>query len=351
MKKILALLIGIYPFASYSAGLPIDFSKEGKYSSATWNGVTYMFHPSLLDDRDEALKAYRYVVKIFSEVERVIPKTVSHFKKQKCKIVLYELENTRGGMEYVRSGQSEWDPRINPKINHSILIPRAYSYSQSGHKGMAYLLHEMIHFHHIDILTLNGDTPFDKELKRSYALAVRNPKYRGVYASSNYLEYFAEISTAYLLESHRTSKFPKGSKELYIHDRVGYNLCKSVFGEKAAAYTPLSKPVRVATVAPYGMTRNPSVPSHNPHCRCTQCSTGHATKVFKIPTDESVLMSKKFLEIVYLINKAEIESNDRHAHWLLGNALDMLEKFKREYPNHRVALVNQMITSIKARIN
>ena len=82
MKKILALLIGIYPFASYSAGLPIDFSKEGKYSSATWNVVTYMFHPSLLDDRDEALKAYRYVVKIFSEVERVIPKTVSHFKKQ-----------------------------------------------------------------------------------------------------------------------------------------------------------------------------------------------------------------------------------------------------------------------------
>jgi len=348
MKRILALIVGALPLVSYSAGLSIDFSKENKYHSGTWNGAIYMFHPSLTDDRDEALKAYRYVVKILSEVERIIPDTVAHFKKERCKIILFELENSTGGMEYVRDRQSGWDRRMNPTIEHSILIPRAYTYSLSGHRGMAYLLHEMIHFHHIDILTLNGTTAFDKDLKKAYALACNNPKYVGVYASTNYLEYFAEISTAYLLESHRTSKFPKGSRELYNHDRVGYNLCKSVFGEKAAAYKP---PVRVATVRSYGWERKPPMVKHNPYCRCSQCSVGHATKVFKIPTYESVLMSKKFLEIVYLINKAEIESNDRYASWMFSNALDMLKKFKAEYPDHRTGILNDMIRSLKSRIN
>jgi hypothetical protein len=352
MKRILHLLAGLLSVTtSYSAGLPIDFSKEFKYSPYIMNGMTFMVHSSLADNRAEMVRAIEYASKIFSEVEKTIPNTTKKFRKEKCKIFLYELEFSNGGMEYVRRGQSVWDKRHNSTTDHSIVIARAYSYSKTGHNGFAYLLHEMTHFHHLDIL----GNKLDNEIKKAYRLALSNPKYAGVYASSNYLEYFAEISTAYLLDAHRTSRFPKGSKELYTYDKVGYSLCKKAWGEERAAYRP---PAQVAVVAarpyrqPYRQSSpRPAVAQHNPSCRCTRCSVDHATNVFKMPTEDGVLMSKKFLEIVYLINRTETERNDRYASWMYSNALFMLRTFQSEYPNYRTGVVKGMIRDVTSRIN
>ena len=65
-------------------------------------------------------------------------------------------------MEYVREAQSSWDKRHNSITDHSIVIAKAYSYSKTGHNGFAYLLHEMSHFHHLDILKLK--TKFDNKI-------------------------------------------------------------------------------------------------------------------------------------------------------------------------------------------
>ena len=355
MKRILFLISSLaLTLCTYSAGLPIDFSKEFKYSSIEVNGVKFLVHSSLADNKKEMNRAAMYVSKILKETERVIPKTVKSFKEKKCKIILYELDFVKGGMEYVREGQSSWDERHNSITDHSIIIAKAFSYSKTGHNGFAYFLHEMCHFHHLDILKLK--TKLDYKIKEAYAMAMKNPKYSGVYASSNYLEYFAEISTAYLLESHRTSRFPKGSKELYIHDKNGFNLCKEIWGEKLAAYKPVPTNGAVVEIKnPYVLParRNPTTPqvTHNPHCRCVRCSAAHATGVFRTPTEDRVTLAKKFLEIVFLINKADIETNDAHARWMYDNALFMLEKFKEEYPTERVDTVNRMINSIKSRIN
>ena len=368
MKKILALITTlVFTTTSFPEGLAIDFSKEFNYSAFKMNGcrysqkhkdgekrnctldcyVNFMVHSSLSDNRPEMFRAISYVTKIFTDVEKTIPDTVKEFKRQKGKIFLYELEFSKGGMEYVRPNQSKWDRRHNHMTDNSIIIARAFSYSKSGHNGFAYLLHEMTHFHHLNILK----DKFDREIKAAYKAALSNPKYVGTYAASNYLEYFAEISTAYLLESHRTSRFPKGSKELYNHDRIAYNLCKKIWGEKLAAYKPPAP--QVAALRPYDVTPQDVVAAvkHNPYSRCTRCSTSHAMSVFKTPTEEGILMSKKFLEVVYLINRAETERNDAHASWMKSNALFMLKNFKAEYPNYRVGVINDMINSLKPKIN
>jgi len=342
MKRILAFIITLtLTTTSFSEGLAINFSKEFKYAAYTMNGINFMIHSSLSDDQAEMIRAIEYVSKIFSEVEKTIPNTAKEFKRQKRKIFLYELGFSSGGMEYVRPNQSQWDRRHNYITNNSIIIAKAFSYSKSGHNGFAYLLHEMAHFHHLTILK----DKFDREIKIAYKAALSNSKYVGTYAASNYLEYFAEISTAYLLESHRTSKFPKGSKELYNNDRAGYNLCKKVWGEKLAAYKPPLRPYRVRPQDVVAAVK------HNPHCRCTKCSVDHAMSVFKVPTEEGILMSKKFLEIVYLTNRAETERSRAHASWMYSNALFMLKNFKAEYPNYRAGVINDMINSLKSKIN
>lgn len=363
MKRI--LLVGFFLFlkgCSYAAGLnDLDLSKEKNYFRVEKGGVIYMVHPSLSDDAGEMEESLNYLVKIFSEVERTIPNTARDFKQSKSKIFLHELSSSKGGMEYVRENQSAWDNRFNNLMNNSIIIPRAFSFSRTGHFGFAYLLHEIVHFHHLN--TLKGF--FDKEIETSYGLALGNPNYLGTYAASNYLEYFAEISTAYLLESHRTSKFPKGSKELYVHDRIGYDLCKKIWGVNLAAYKPEKENNSLTFIrnTPPAKTNNDRYPvktttsngrKHYPYCGCTACSVGHATRVFKPVSEEEANVSKKFLEIITLINRAEMEEfsgNNAIAGWAYGNILIMLEEFKEEHPNESSGTVINLINKVKSKRN
>lgn len=362
MKRI--LLVGFFLVLksfSYAASLDLDLSKERNYLRVEKGGVIYMVHPSLSDDAEEMEESLSYLVKIFSEVERTIPNTARAFKQSKSKIFLYEFDSSTGGMEYVRENQSSWDNRFNPLINNSVIIPKAFSYSKTGHFGFAYLLHEIAHFHHLNIIK---DT-FDKEIKAAYRSALGNPNYSGAYASSNYLEYFAEISTAYLLESHRTSTFPKGSKELYVHDRIGYDLCKKIWGADLAAYKPEKEntPLTFIRNTPPVNTDNNRYPvktvikndkKHNPYCGCTTCSAGHAARVFKPVSKEEADVSKKFLEIITLINRAEMEEfsgNNAIAGWAYGNIFIMLEKFQSEHPNESPATVINLINKVKSKRN
>jgi hypothetical protein len=370
MKKILALIILGLPLSGLSAGLPYDFSKVTKFDTVNVNRITVGFHSSL--PRDKRASTLKYITRILNEINKTIPDTVENFRNQHGKVLLFELKG-KGGMEFVRSGQSSWDGRINPALHNSIIIAKAHTYSRSGHIGFAYMLHEMTHFHHLQVMGHD----FDDKIKVCYNAALTNPLYKGVYASSNYLEYFAEISTAYLVKSHRTSRFPKGSKELFIHDKLGYELCKNIWGATKAAYKPTPQTINLhpgvnpawasepkpeevrgsgGLLGPYvaAQRRAATVVPHNPSCRCTRCSRNHATEVFRSPTDSELLMSKKFLEVIYTMNRADSEfysGNEAYAGWLYSNSLSMLEGFKADYPNDRVGVVNSLIKKLKNKIN
>jgi hypothetical protein len=117
----------------------------------------------------------------------------------------------------------------------------------------------MAHYRHVVMLGEVGGR-YDNEIRRAYSNSLRNPRYKGTYARKNHLEYFAEISMAYLLKKHTVSVFPSGSYELYTWDRVGYNLCKRMWGADLAAYKPNTTNRAWAVVTPPPVSQSSFVP-------------------------------------------------------------------------------------------
>ena len=233
MIRILFLIVLGFSASFIANGAQINLSREVNYDFYTKNGLTYGVHSSFLGNKNEIFLTINHISEAISQVEKIIPDTFFVFKKENYKIFLYEFSNSEGGMEFVREGQHKWDKNKNPVLDCSILIFKAYSAKEYGRSNtLPYLLHEMAHFLHIRIL--KGS--LDAEIIQKYQLALRNPRYKGSYALTNYLEYFAEISMSYLLESHEVSLFPSGSRELYLKDRDGYGLCEKIWGKDLSAF-------------------------------------------------------------------------------------------------------------------
>jgi len=237
MKWLSALLVCLLPFVARSKGLRVDLSSYSQYRSYDMNGLTLVLHRSLTKDKARASRCLRFWRDCFSRYEKIAPATARSFKKNKYKIYLYSLPSTRGGMEFIRKNTHLWDRRINSYVDKAIIIPRAYSYSFDAEESLAYIVHEMAHYRHIVMLGEYGS--YNKKIKAAYTKALQNPKYRGTYAATNHLEYFAETSMAYLLKKHSVSTFPAGSRELYNSDGIGYKLCQELWGENLAAYKPV----------------------------------------------------------------------------------------------------------------
>ena len=80
----------------------------------------------------------------------------------------------------------------------------------------------------------------------------------------------------------------------------------------------------------------------------------HATKVFQRPSEATVLISKKFLEMKGMINKAETEElfgNYAMSNWLYSNSLTTLNNFKKENPYWNTSVIDGMINRVKSKIN
>jgi len=259
MKWLSALLVCLLPFVASSKGLRVDLSSYSQYRSYDMNGLTLVLHRSLTKDRARATRCLYFWRDCFARYEKIAPDTARSFKKNKYKIHLYSLPSTRGGMEFIRKNTHLWDNRINSYVDKAIIIPRAYSYSFDAEESLAYIVHEMAHYRHVVMLGEHGS--YNKKIKAAYTKALRNPKYRGTYAATNHLEYFAETSMAYLLKKHSVSTFPTGSRELYNSDGVGYKLCQELWGENLAAYKPVQNTNWAAanTSASSGKTTSPQL--------------------------------------------------------------------------------------------
>ena len=180
-----------------------------------------MLHPTL---RAEGPRATRFTVetihKYFLRLEKMLPDTVRLFKKENFKIFLLDDKNLFGGLELVLEGQGKWDHRHSAFTEKSIIIARAYKYSVDD-SLLPFVLHEMVHFHHKRVIGFE----FNHLLRQALGRAKRSKRYNDEYAvQSNLYEYFAEISTAYLLKDAYDFA-PAGSQWLFKFDRTGYYFC------------------------------------------------------------------------------------------------------------------------------
>jgi len=372
MKRFLLLLL-IGSASVYAGGLKVDLSRYVNYKSYNVKGLTLVLHQSVYKDNAKTRECLSYWSDAFLRIEKLCPKTIAHFKKNKYKIYLYSLPSSRGGMEFIREGQYRWDKRISTYVNRGIIIPRALLYIRRYNQrenGPVYLLHEIAHYRHVVMIGESG-RGYDGAIRAEYSKAMRNPLYRGTYASKNYHEYFAEISMAFLLKKHTVTVFPSGSRQLYEKDRVGYNLCKKIWGENLAAYKPqggrpaANPPVQstrpLATASEPTLNLPPSASSRVYRVTPTERAVTfqdrlmiHATEVFKNPSEETVLISRKFLEIKGIISRAETEEasgNYAMSNWLYSNSLTALNNFKKESPYWNTSVIDGMINRVKSKIN
>jgi hypothetical protein len=374
MKRILLLPLAVLVASAqvYAGGLKVDLSRYDSYKSYNIKGLIIVLHKSIYNDKVKTQQCLNYWSNSFSNIEKLCPSTATHFKKNKYRLYLYSLPSTRGGMEFIRDGQYLWDKRMSAYVNRGIIVPRALFYIRQNQKenGAVYLLHEIAHYRHVVMIGENG-RGYDKVIRTEYNKAMRNPLYRGTYASKNHLEYFAEISMAYLLRKHTVAVFPSGSRELYEKDRIGYDLCKKIWGENLASYRPQRQRLvanpPVQSISPFGMSPEPALdlPPSGRH-RTYEVTQGqrtgslqdrlttYATEVFRNPSDEEVLISKKFLEMKMSISKAETEEmsgNHAMSHWLYGNSLRTLNDFKKENPQWSASVIDGMINRVKSKIN
>ena len=249
MKRILLsflIVIILHPSLGYAAGLRIDFSRYTNYTTHDIKGLKFVLHESFLKYKEgsKVQECTQYWRDIFSIVEKICPRTAASFRNNNYKIYLYHLPISRGGMEFFRPNQHRWDKRINSHVDKGIAVPSAYSYmaapaNKPTRKSITVpiLIHELAHYRHV--VLLKNNKIYNNKIKRAYNNAMRNiPTYKGSYASRNDLEYFAEISMSYLLLNHAMAVFPDGSKTLHDTDRIGYNLCKEIWGENLAAWNP-----------------------------------------------------------------------------------------------------------------
>lgn len=238
---ILGLEAVILPYSTVSY-TPKDYRK------VTLDGIDFYLHTKVTkhgkDSVDFVIRTYG---SFFREINKLTPKTIDRIKSEKYKILL--LEEECNGFEVISKTQSNWDKRHNSFTNGSIVVCRTiYGAEQSMMSRYAtfpYLLHEAMHIYHMEVIGFQ----YNWKIRDAFLKASRNKNYKDSdYAFHNFHEYWAEISTAYLLKDGYDPSYvrPPNSKWLYHKDRIGYNLCVDLLGANSAAYKPMKKPPMIA---------------------------------------------------------------------------------------------------------
>ncbi len=130
-------------------------------------------------------------------------------------------------------GGSEWDPHCSCAEENLL-----------GYKGDPYateciLIHEFAHNIHLRGIK-RVDAEFDRRLQAAYDAAMAAGLWKGVYASVNSREYFAEGVQSWFSnnrESDHDHNHVNTREELVAYDPELAKLCREVFGETELAYT------------------------------------------------------------------------------------------------------------------
>ena len=241
MKK--SLCIAAYLISSLSSfSVQLDYSTinygNEDFTKYEFDGVKYYVHSKSIRKANgktsELLNTYRFFL---NKIDLITPETISKFKEAKYKIVL--LEENCDGLEVIKAGQSKWDRRHDKLMEKSIVICKSVSYAEESKTDkyalFPYLVHEMMHVHHNEVLGYG----FNWKLRKAFNVAKRNVNYKNDdYIFHTFSEYWAEISTAYLLDDGYDPDVvrPPNSKWLYENDRLSYDLCVELLGADKAAF-------------------------------------------------------------------------------------------------------------------
>jgi hypothetical protein len=136
------------------------------------------------------------------------------------------------GLEYVRKGQPDRQKELDPRWSESVVVYCTETYvSLSDLWALKLVVHEFGHAYH-----LHHHPERQPDIVRAYDLAMDRGLYRGVkhadgklrdaYATTNHLEYFADLSCIYFA---RNNYAPINRTELRNYDPVGYQMIETIW--------------------------------------------------------------------------------------------------------------------------
>ena len=241
MLRYLLLCFFIF-LKSHLIAAPLDYKTisypNSEFFLKEMGGFKFYLHENIRkSNHDDILLVLETYKNAFLKLAKLVPETTSQFKKNGYKVIL--LEEECDGFEVIRTGQSKWDQRHGVFAEKSIIVCKALSYAKEAQTDkyalFPYLVHEMMHVHHMEILGFKYNWLIKQSFERSRRIKVYK---QDDYIFHSFNEYWAEISTAYLLRDGYDPSFvrPANSKWLFENDKGSYDLCLSLLGPKKAGF-------------------------------------------------------------------------------------------------------------------
>lgn len=193
---------------------------------------------SLENDKPLYQQSTKKLIKKLAEIEAILPKKAFQSLK---KVPIYLMHGETApmgglarGMSYYRRGEPNYRKKIDSRWQHVIVINSATNYvSLDEIWSIKALVHEYAHAWHLSHFP-------DKHwpIRHAYKAAKNSQRYRNVknnqgdvkksvYAMTNHLEYFAELSAMYF---SKADYCPFDRQTLKSFDKKGYDMVEKVWG-------------------------------------------------------------------------------------------------------------------------
>jgi hypothetical protein len=217
---------------------PVNFREPRRsYKVVLRSGRTVMVEAPLQDQAPDL--ARRALDRLDKNVAKALDTLPKHARASLDKLPFYLMYGPKArdggkdnGLDYVRKGQPDHHKELDPRWSDSIIIYCADNYVKlSDLWALKAIVHEFSHAYH-----LHNYADRQAEILRAYDLAMERGLYRGVkhadgglrdgYATTNHLEYFAELSCIYFARSNYT---PIDRLALRKYDPVGYQMIETIW--------------------------------------------------------------------------------------------------------------------------
>lgn len=209
----------------------VENTPRSTYKSHTIQGFTVLIHPDVLAHDDAAEQLMEELTAQLARINAVVPaRQLASLKKVRIWVEWQAKEN--GAAEFHPSAQWLRQNGYNPEKESGIEINNARNFVKWSRAEQPWMLmHEMAHAFHKTVLGY-GHAPIESAYQRAVdarlyeSVPYINGGKKRAYAMNNSMEYFAELTEAYL---GKNDFFPYGRQELAQHDPAGYRLMQSVW--------------------------------------------------------------------------------------------------------------------------
>lgn len=227
LSLVLALLLAVTANAADSP------TPRAHYKPRQMHGFTVLVHPDVSAHQKEADAAFAELDKQLAAMLKVLPeKQLAELTKVR---IWVEWENQNGLVAQFHPSAG-WlrDNGYNPEKAGDVEISNIRKFVAWSRDTQPWMvMHEFAHAYHHHVLKFDHSatkSAFEQARDRKLYDKVKhvNGKEERGYAMTNPMEYFAELTEAYL---GKNDFFPFERAELEKHDPAGFKLMKSVWGE------------------------------------------------------------------------------------------------------------------------